>query len=288
MYPESMQTGRHFAILGALMLCLSCGWAVSPSVMTQEQRQGGVFLESLSIPCPGEVFAALNKACRPNWATLVTPATAPVTTDRAQLAMTVGVLAADGYIAVEAQDGQQVKNIGREIIAMAKALGVSQSLLGRGNSLVEFADNNAWDALADELAATEGEVKSTMTAQKDRDLVLLTSVAAWVRGLETATRVVLSDDALKGEEVISQPDLASSLVTMTGNLPPRLAANPRVQQLKQALATASELLAKDQTSREQHIKNLRSIHEACAVATRGVMASAKVTASPAPSSSPAR
>jgi len=181
-YPETMQTGRHFATLGVFLLAVSLGKTAPPPVMTAEQRQNAVFLDSLSVPCPGEVFAALNRACRPNWATLVTPATAPVTTDRAQLAMAVGILATDGYIAVEAQDGQQVKNIGREIIAMAKALGVSQSLLGRGHSLVEFADNNAWEALTDELAATEEEVKATMSGQKDRDLVLLTSAAAWTRG----------------------------------------------------------------------------------------------------------
>ena len=82
--------------------------------MTEPQKKAAVFLDVLSVPSPGEVFAAINKACRPNWATLVTPATAPVTTERPQLALAVGVLTANGYVAVEAQDGQQVKNVGRE------------------------------------------------------------------------------------------------------------------------------------------------------------------------------
>jgi hypothetical protein len=281
-----MATGRHFATLAAFLLAASPGMASQPPAMTQDQRQAAVFLDPLSIPCPGEVFSALNRACRPNWATLVTPATAPSTTDRAQLAMAVGVLAADGYIAVEAQDGQQVKNVGREIIAMAKALGVSQSLLARGNSLMEFADNNAWEALADELAATEEEVKSSMTVQKDRDLVLLTSVAAWVRGLETATAVVLSDQDLRGEEVIRQPELATSLIAQLGSLPPRLANNPRTIILSRTLGISYELLSKEKLSPDQRRKNLQAIHDACASASRGIMASAKVTASPAPSAAP--
>ena len=144
-----MVTGRHFAILAlllprALTVQVQGANADSPA-MTQQQLGEAVFLDALSIPCPGEVFVALNKACRPNWATLVTPATAPMTTDRSQLALVVGILAANGYIAVEAQDGQQVRNVGKEIMAVAKALGVSQSLMGRGNSLMEFAGNNAWE-----------------------------------------------------------------------------------------------------------------------------------------------
>jgi len=289
MYPETMATGRHFAILAAFLLPVFPGKAaptlVSP-FMNKEQRQGAVFLDSLSIPCPGEVFAALNKVCRPNWATLVTPATAPVSGDRAQLALAIGVLAADGYIAVEAQDGQQVKNIGREIMAKAKALGVSQSLLGRGNSLVEFADNGAWEALSDELAATEAEVKASMDAQKDRDLVLLTSSAAWLRGFETATGVVLADDSLHGAEVIRVPELAGRLSSDLGALPERLGGNPRVVAVRDALAKTSELLSAQNPTPDQQKNNLREIHDACATAVRVIMASSKVTATPTPSASP--
>jgi hypothetical protein len=280
-----MATGRHFAILAAFLLPVLPVKGI-PVVMNESQRQGAVFLDTLSIPSPGEVFSALNKVCRPNWATLVTPATAPVSGDRAQLALAIGVLATDGYIAVEAQDGQQVKNVGREILAMAKALGVSQSLLARGNSLVEFADNGAWDALADELAATEEEVKATMTGQKDRDLVLLTSAAAWLRGLETATGVVLADDSLSGAGVIRLPELAARLSSDLGTLPERLGGNPRVVAVRQALAKASGLLSAEDPTPDRRKNDLREIHDACAAAVRVIMASAKVTAPPPLSAQP--
>jgi hypothetical protein len=289
MYPETMATGRHFAIMAAFLLPVFPGKAapaVMTPVMSNEQRQESVFLDSLSIPCPGEVFSALNKVCRPNWATLVTPATAPVSGDRPQLALAIGILATDGYIAVEAQDGQQVKNVGREIMSMAKALGVSQSLLGRGNSLVEFADNAAWEALSDELAATEEEVKATMARQKDRDLVLLTSSAAWLRGLETATGVVLADDSLRGAGVILLPELAAKLSSELGMLPERLGGNPRVVAVREALGKASELLSAENPAPDQLKRNLSEIHDDCATAVRVIMASAKVTASPSPSASP--
>jgi len=285
-----MVTGRHFAVLALLIPLIPCARGATPAIspLTEQQRGEAVFLDAISIPCPGEVFVALNKVCRPNWATLVTPATAPVTTDRAQLALAVGVLAANGYIAVEAQDGQQVRNVGREIMTLAKALGVSQSLLGRGNSLMEFAENNAWEALADELEATENEVKTTMVDQKDKDLVALTSAAAWIRGLEIASGVILGSDSLQGLEVIRQPDLAAKLASQLGSLPARLKGAPQVASTKQALESAATLLMANGTSKDDLRRNLQRIHEESAAAVKTILTSstAVAAASPPPAPSP--
>ena len=283
-----MVTGRHFAILALLIPLIPCGQGATPTIppLTEQQRSEAVFLDAISIPCPGEVFVALNKVCRPNWATLVTPATAPVTTDRSQLALAVGVLAANGYIAVEAQDGQQVRNVGREIMTLAKALGVSQSLLGRGNSLMEFAENNAWEALADELEATENEVKSTMVEQKDKDLVALTSAAAWIRGLEIASGVVLGSDSLQGLEVIRQPDLAAKLASQLGNLPARLKRGAQVISVQRALESAATLLTASGASKEEPRRNLQRIHDECAAAVKAILTSSTI-ATPSSSVAPA-
>ena len=283
-----MVTGRHFAILALLIPCALAfqvrGANPGPSAITEQQRGEAVFLDALSIPCPGEVFVALNKACRPNWATLVTPATAPVTTDRSQLALVVGILAANGYIAVEAQDGQQVRNVGREIMAVAKSLGVSQSLMGRGNSLMEFAENNAWEALADELEATENEVKATMVEQKDHDLVTLTSAAAWVMGLKISTGVVQGSETLQGLEIIRQPDLARHLCSQLDHLPPRIKEGSLVVAVRQALESASALLVARGLSPEQERGNLKRINEECAAVVKAILTSTMVS-SPTPAAS---
>jgi len=286
-----MVTGRHFAIpalLLPLFLCLPARGA-TPAIppMTEAQRGEAVFLDAMSIPCPGEVFTALNKVCRPNWATLVTPATAPVTTDRSQLALAVGVLAANGYIAVEAQDGQQVRNVGREIMSVAKALGVSQSLLGRGNSLLEFAENNAWEALADELEATENEVKATMVEQKDRDLVLLTSASAWLRGLEIASGVVLASESLQGMEVIRQPELASKLAAQLGALPLRLKGGALVASARETLESVASLLKANGLSKQESRSALQKIHDDCSAVVKSILTSASASRTPAPVSAPA-
>ncbi len=251
--------------------------------MTDSQKQGALFLDDLSIPCPGEIFAALDKACRPNWVTLVTPATAPVTTERSQLALSVGVLAANGYIAVKAQDGQQVKNVGRELMEEAKALGVSQSLMGRGNSLMEFADNGDWDALSDELEATENEIKTTMVGQKDRDLVTLTSAAAWLRGMEIATGIVLANEKLQGADILRQPDLTRELASRLTGLPERMKRGVLVPRVKQTLESTALLMENNDPSKMR--ENFRKIHDDCTVIVKEILTSATAQSSPVPSPS---
>ena len=213
--------------------------------LTSSQMKEAVYLDAMSIPCPGEIFAAINKVSRPNWATLDRDGTAPVTTRRAQLALAVGVLVTNGYIAVEAQDGQQVKNIGRDIMTMAKALGVSQSILGRGNNLIQFADQNEWDELRDELEATENEVKITMIDQQDKNLVALTSAGAWIRGLQVASNIIANHYSLQGAALLNEPDLALRLAADLEALPEKLRMDPLVISTKATLTMVASLLKKE-------------------------------------------
>ena len=213
--------------------------------MTQQQMKNAVYLDSLSTPCPGEMFAAINKVSRPNWAALDREENAPVTTRRAQLALAVGVFVANGYVAVEAQDGQQVKNIGRDIMGMAKALGVSQSILSRGNNLTDFADHSEWDPLRDELEATENEVKMTMVDQQDRNLVTITSAGAWLRSLEIASGIIATHYSTRGATILEEPALARHLASDLAALPDKLRNDPLVIQVRETLKHIALLMERE-------------------------------------------
>ena len=97
------------------------------------------------------------------------------------MALNLGTLIADGYIAVEAHDGQQVKNVGKDVLALAKKLSVSQSVLARGQSIAQFAENSAWEQLNEELEATQNEVKKALEENRDTDLITLVSIGGWIR-----------------------------------------------------------------------------------------------------------
>src|SRR6267143_531452 len=150
---------RFVAIGCVLAACLTIG-AETPR-LPAEQLAKAVKNDSISIPTPGELFAALEKPGKPNWSGQFRGPLPTSYRNRAQIALNLGGLIADGFIAVEAQDSQQVKNIGGDIIKMAKALGVSENILSRGNSINQFAENDEWSALQEELESTQNEVKAS-------------------------------------------------------------------------------------------------------------------------------
>lgn len=228
--------GIFFAVTGSLF--------ARGGNLTHRQMREASYIDGMSVPSPGEIFAAINKVSRPNWAMLSHGGVAPVTTNRAQLALAVGLLVTNGFIAIEAQDGQQVKNIGRDIMALLKALGVSQNILSRGNNLIEFADHNEWDALRQELEATENEVKTTMIEQQDQNLVTLTSAGAWLRGLEVATTIITNNYSSEGAALLDEPSLARHLAADLEKLSPKLKNDPLVVQVKETLLGIAALLEK--------------------------------------------
>src|SRR5207302_9188609 len=96
-------------------------------------------------------------------------------------------------------------------IKLAKALGVSEKLLGRGSSINEFAENNEWDTLQEELEATQNEVKASMQSHADQDLVILVILGGWIRGTQVVTSAIVQNYNVQRATVLWQPALVHLL-----------------------------------------------------------------------------
>ena len=246
-----------WVLLAALLAVPRVGLRAAETAMTPEQIGQVVRIESITIPMPGEFFAAINKQGRPNWKQLVRTGTPEATDSRSQIALILGTLVADGYIAVEAQDSQGVKNIGKEIINLAKKLNVSQSVLGRGNSINDFAENNDWNALREELEATQNEVKLDMFEQKDSSLVTLVTLGAWVRGTELASGLIEGSYTPEFARLLRQPAIIEYLLEQIGTLPLAMQEDPLVAKLRTALAKSRDFVTAETPSAE----NVRDLHQ---------------------------
>lgn len=216
-------------------------WAQSP--LTREQLAAISRLDSLTIPTPGEFFVALDKQGQLNWPQLFQPEAAVLTSSREQMALMLGVLVADGYIAVEAQDSQGVKNVGKDIVRLAKKLNVSQSIIGRGNSINDFAENNDWSALREELEATQNEVKLAMAEQKDQSLVTLVTIGAWIRGTDTAAEFIAKNYTPELAELLRQPAIVTYLLSQIDQLPAGFREDPLVMKIRAGLDSALPLVS---------------------------------------------
>src|SRR6266542_6013783 len=199
--------------------------------------------DSISIPTPGELFAALEKSGKTNWAGQYRGPIPVTYSNRAQIALNLGGLIADGFIAVEAKDGQQVKHIGSDIIKLAKALGVSERLLGRGSSINEFAEHNEWDTLNEELEATQNEVKSSMQSHADQDLVILVSVGGWIRGTQVVTATIVQNHDERSAKVLRQPALVRLMQSKVNEISPELRSEPLVKDVSEQLGGIEKLVS---------------------------------------------
>src|SRR5260370_3119368 len=225
-----MKLVRRFVAL-AFLLGYGAAIGAEPARLPAEQLAKEVRNDSITIPTPGELFAALEKPGKPNW---VGQMRGPISTsykNRAQIALNLGSLIADGFIAVEAKDSQQVKNIGTDIIKMAKALGVSENVLSRGNSINEFAENDEWDALQEELEATQNEVKSSMQSHRDQDLIILVSVGGWIRGTQAVSAAVMQKYDERAPEGLRQPALGKFIQSKIEDNSPDVRNDPLIQDM---------------------------------------------------------
>lgn len=200
--------------------------------LVPEELASATQIDALTIPTPGELMAALNKHGKPDWSGQIRP---PISTNyrsRAQMALNLGGLIADGYLAVEAENAQQVKNIGRDIISLAKPLGVQQDILNRGKSLTEFAEQSQWDVLKEELEATQNEVKSAMSGNKDQDLVTLVTLGGWIRGTEVISGYVAQHYSEGGAKLLRQPAIVKFLNQRINALPDKMRDDPSVKKAR--------------------------------------------------------
>ena len=232
---------RWVAVVLLAGICAAIG--VEPARLPADQLAKAIRSDAITIPSPGELFAALEKPGKPNWSSQYRGPIPMTYRNRAQIALNLGGLIADGFIAVEAQDSQQVKNVGTDIIKMAKALGVSENILSRGNSINEFAESNQWDALQEELEATQNEVKSSMQTHRDQDLVILVSVGGWIRGTQVVSSSILQNFDERAAKVLRQPALVNFIHAKMNDVSADVRDDPLVRKVSDGLVNLEKLVA---------------------------------------------
>src|SRR5438034_6348946 len=245
--------------LGAVVFAAT--GATDTARLAGDQLQKAVRSDSISIPTPGELFAALGKSEKTNWAGQYRSPMPVTYRNRAQIALNLGGLIADGFIAVEAKDSQQVKNIGSDIVKLAKALGVSEKLLSRGNSINDFAENNEWDTLQEELEATQNEVKSSMQSHSDQDLVILVTLGGWIRGTQVVTAAIMQNYDERSAKVLRQPALVQFMQSRINEISPELRNEPLVKDVSNELGKIEKLVSfpEDKTP---DVEQVRKINQA--------------------------
>ena len=248
-------------ILFLLLLAGTPFATAAPSPLTARELAAVTKVESVSVPTPAEAMAALGKVAKPNWQSRYRAPIPTTFSNRAQIALNIGGLIADGYIAVEAEDAQQVKNTGKDIIALAKCLAISETVIARGNSIFEFAERNEWNTLKEELEATQNDVKLSLQQQHDADLVWLVSLGAWIRATEILSGWIAENYTPAAAKLLRQPEIIALMRAKIEGLPAKAKEDPLVADLITGLPELEALVSfsSDKTPTQNDVKAVKEI-----------------------------
>src|SRR5881392_2352954 len=224
------------AAVGGLALCAH--GAQAPQHININQLSTTV--EDVVVPLPNEIFGALNKLGAVNWKQHVRSDEGPNFTERPRIALLLGTVIADGFIAVQAEDAPTVKDIGQRVLALAKGIGVGNSITPHAKAIVDAADKRNWENVRRELDRTQNSVQQAMNEVHDEKLSQLVSLGGWLRGTEVLTSVVTEHFSSDGAELLHQPDLLSYFQTRLQAMPEFNL--PIVHQIQDALVEVKPLI----------------------------------------------
>ncbi len=201
----------HFVNTFKVALVATIGLSLSASAVEAPKRidvkQLSKRVDDVVVPLPNEVFGALNKLGGVNWKEFVRSGKGNNFTERPRIALLLGTVIADGFIAVQAEDAPTVKDIGQRVLGLAKGIGVGNSITPHAKAITEAADKRNWVGVRQELDRTQNSVQTAMNEVHDEKLSHLVSLGGWLRGTEVLTSVVNKRFSPDGAELLHQPDL---------------------------------------------------------------------------------
>jgi len=186
------------------------------------------------------------------------PARMPL--DRADLAVELGFLIADGFLVVQAGQMEKVEDLAADLTRYGKALGAGERVNRHAASLLESAKKQEVEQLKKELAATQRDVELELVSLRDADLAHLISLGGWIRALEVSSVAVDKQFSPERARKVMREDIADYYADTVSSLEPKISERPNYIQLRDLLITlkAEMTIPEGKAPTPENIKQLRS------------------------------
>ena len=195
----------------------------------------GDVIEDVIVPVPSEIFEVLDELGQPNWRAEMRPQANANLSDRYEIALQFGVVVADGFIAVQAEDQQTVQNLGREVLDLAGKLGLRDAVLQHATSIDEGAKKGDFEAVRQELDRTQSTVRNEMKRLRDSELAQCVSIGGWLRGTEVVTSLISKSYSAEKAELLNQPGLVDHFIAAVGAMKPKVRETETMVEVKDGL-----------------------------------------------------
>ena len=156
--------------------------------------------------------------------------------DRADLAMELGFLIAEGFLIVQAEQLDKVEDLAAELNRYGKALGAGNRVNRHAASLLDSAKAKDVEQLKKELTATQRDVEKELVTLRDADLAHLISLGGWIRALHVSTVAVDRQFSKERASKVIREDIADYYTESVGGLEPRISERPNYRELREILS----------------------------------------------------
>lgn len=230
----------------------------------------GQVVDDVVVPVPSEVFSVLDKLGEPNWQQEIRNIELPKTVDRTKLALQFGMTVAEGFVAVQAEDKESVKEIGKDVIDLATALGLIKSVRPHAQAILDAADKKDWSSIRREFDLTQKTVRDTMEQMKDADLSQCVSMGGWLRGTCSVTSVVVKNFSADSAELLNQPMLVEHFINSIDKMGSTVKEQAIVSDIASGL---KDIMAKMEGAVDGFTKDsVRDIGKVCDSLLKGIQA----------------
>lgn len=223
----------------------------------------GELVDQVVVPIPAEIFAVLDKLDEPDWNSGIDlPPERERGGERTLLALTFGSLVAEGFIAVQAKNDEEIEMIGRRVLSLSESLGLAAAVRPHSLSIIEAAGKRDWEKVRDELDSTQQTVRTTMEKLRDDELADLVSLGGWLRGTNVVTAFIGSSYSEDKAELLNQPGLIAHFRETLAALRGPSAASSAIRAIGTGLARLEAIVVEPGELAEEDVLQIRDISRA--------------------------
>jgi hypothetical protein len=256
--------------LGALALALAAAEQAKPEVKADEgkgipadllgdSRLAQIDEIEFAAPSIRQVFDTLQFLMPLPMADLERKLPERMPLDRADLAIELGFLLADGLLAVQAGQMEKVEELASDLARYSKALGTGDRVRRRAAGLLDSVRNKDVPRLKKELAAMQGDAEIDLLALKDADLAHLITLGGWIRALEVSVAAVDQQFSPERARKLMREDIADYYTETLAGLEPRISGRAKYLEMRDILAGLRHemVVERDQEPTKEEISDIR-------------------------------
>lgn len=166
-----------------------------------------------------------------------------ISTASGKVALEMGFLLADGFIAVCSGHMNDVKPIALELNRYGRALGVGSKMEAHSAALLEQAEKGNRREFKKILTGTQSDVNAELSDLGDPDLSHLIALGGWVRAYEASTAALCEEFTAEDAGIVFYPDAPDYFSAILRGIDPATAEKLEIAAMCKLLDTLTEQMS---------------------------------------------